>query len=264
MIKRMRKVDFNELSYYQFDIFPPGEIFQAIFTRQGGVSPSPWKSLNQGGTTGDSRPRVVENRRLAFESLGLDVSTIFDVWQVHGTKIIDSGRSRNLDQPHEKADGIVTARKGITLFMRFADCVPILLFDPVVRVIAIVHAGWKGTVNHIGSIAVRHLEEKYGCNPANILAGIGPSIGPDHYYIKNDVMNRVKASFPLNWQGLLQTSDRGTLLNLWEANKLSLENSGVEQIEIAGQCTACNLEDWYSHRAEDGKTGRFGVLLALR
>jgi polyphenol oxidase len=260
----MHRVEAAGLSYYQFDIFPKGKIIQAIFTRNGGVSPSPWESLNQGGTTGDSRPRVVENRRLAFEIMGLQVSTIFDVWQIHGSKIVDAELPRDLDMPHEKADGIVTAKKGVTLFMRFADCVPILLFDPIKQVIAIIHAGWQGTVNHICATAVSHLQAKYGSTPGDILSGIGPSIGPDHYYVKDDVIARVQKSFPDDWHRLLMETDRGILLNLWEANKITLGNSGVQKVELANICTSCNLDDWYSHRAENGKTGRFGVLLALR
>ncbi len=260
----MRAIQKGTIKYYQFEIFPDDQIVQAVFTRQGGVSPVPWDSLNQGGTTGDSRERVIENRRLAFTSLGLSVESIFDVWQVHGSRIVSSEIPRNLEQPHEKADGIITKTKGITLFMRFADCVPILLYEPDKKVIAIVHAGWQGTVNRIAGSAVEKMVQVHGCKKGKILAGIGPSIGPDHYVVRDDVISRVKEAFPLLETSLLETRNEITTLNLWQANKVCLEEAGVEQIEIAGLCTACNLDDWFSHRAEGTKTGRFGVLFALR
>ncbi len=260
----MRTVEIGRVKYLQFESFPENRLIHAIFTRQGGVSPEPWDSLNQGGTTGDVRERVVENRRIAFNSVGLEVETIFDVWQVHGTKIIESDKPRNLELPHEKADGIMTSTKGITLFMRFADCVPIFLFEPMANVISIAHAGWQGTVDRIGEVAVEKMVSSYGCKRELILAGIGPSIGPDHYPIRNDVLFQVKKSFPNRWTDLTHRDEDTISLDLWTANKFSLEDAGVKNIEIAGICTACHLEDWYSHRAEGSKTGRFGALMALR
>ena len=260
----MRAIQKNGIKYLQFESFPEDKVIHGVFTRQGGVSPGPWSSLNQGGTTGDARERVIENRQRAFHAVGLEVESIFDVWQVHGSSIISSNTPRQLDQPHEKADGILTASQGVTLFMRFADCVPILLFEPRKRVVTIAHAGWQGTVNQIGRIAVEKMVQNHGCLPEDIFAGIGPSIGPDHYSIRQDVISRVKISFPSDWASLLSERENRTYLDLWQANRLSLEEAGVKHIEISGICTACNLEDWYSHRAEGGSTGRFGVLLALR
>ena len=260
----MRKVEVGRVKYLQFESFPENRLIHAIFTRQGGVSPSPWVSLIKGGTTGDVRERVIENRHIAFNSVGLEVETIFDVWQVHGTKIIESDKPRSLELPHEKADGIITSTKGITLFMRFADCVPILLFEPRKNVISIAHAGWLGTVNRIAEVAVERMVSVYGCNREDIFAGIGPSIGPDHYSIKNDVLIHVKNSFPTRWTDLIHCDEETISLDLWTANKYCLEDAGVKNIEIAAICTACHLEDWYSHRAEGPSTGRIGALMALR
>lgn len=256
---------FNEnIKYYIFDIFPENDVIQAIFTRNGGISPAPWASLNQGGTTGDIRSRVVDNRRLAFNSVKLEVGSIFDVWQVHGTRIIYTNKPRNLDQPHEKADVIATDKPGISMFMRFADCVPILMFDPKNRVIAITHAGWQGTVKRIAGITVKYLVQNFRCKPEEILAGIGPSIGPDHYIIQKDVVDRVEKSFKGKSHLILHNSEGNTYLNLWEANRICLNEAGVQKIESSDLCTACNLDDWYSHRAENGRTGRFGVIFALK
>ena len=254
----------GDLRYYQFDLYRQPELVHGVFTRQGGVSPSPWKSLNLGDLSGDQKENVVENRRKIFEVVGLQVESIYDAWQVHGTNIICTGKPRPLDEAHVKADAILTDNPRVTLFMRFADCVPIFLYDPVRRVVGLVHAGWQGTILQIGRIAVDRMVSVYGTNPGDILAAIGPSIGPDHYEIGPDVADKVKAAFPADAPRLLSEATGKTYFDLWKTNQFILEKAGIKQTQIAGLCTACATEDWYSHRAEQGKTGRFGALIALK
>ncbi len=251
------------LKYYKFDLLSEAGLAQGIFTRTGGVSPAPWDSLNLGGTVGDSRVNVIENRLRLFNALDRKVESLFDVWQVHGTKIICSDTPRPLEAPHQEADAIFSDRPDITLFMRFADCVPILLFDPRRKVIGMVHAGWLGTVNKIVTLAIEAMMNRYGTAPENVLAGIGPSIGPDHYKIGDEVIKQVNQTFGSDANGLLNEVDNGIHFDLWEANRLLLQRSGVRQIQIAGICTHCHIEDWYSYRGEHGKTGRFGAILGL-
>jgi YfiH family protein len=252
------------LVYYQFASFANYPLHQAVFTRQGGVSPSPWNSLNFGGSLGDSRENIITNRERAFACFKLPVQSIFDVWQIHGNKIICTEKSRPLDSEHSKADAIFTNIPGITLFMRFADCVPIFFYDPRNRVIGIAHAGRVGTINRIARDCVKTMGKKYGSIPADIIAAIGPSIGPDHYEVKEDVLLQVNAEFPNSEELISLSVDGRTYLDLWKANQEVLHESGVEQVEMAGICTACNTTEWFSHRAENGKTGRFGALLALQ
>jgi YfiH family protein len=251
------------LRYLQFESLSRPEIVHAIFTRQGGVSPAPWLSLNVGGTVGDRQERVAENRRRAFEALDLDPGSLYDVWQVHGKRVVCTASPRPAHIPHEKADAILTSTPGITLFMRFADCVPILLFDPIQRAVGLVHAGWKGTV--LGTVieAVKAMQSCYGTDPENILAAIGPSIGPQHYQVGGEVIAQVKKRFADGHRALLIPENGRINLDLWSANRILLEKSGVNQIEEARICTACSLDEWYSHRAESGRTGRFGALIAL-
>lgn len=252
----------NGLRYFCFDAFEAAGIRHGVFTRAGGVSPAPWASLNTGGLSGDSRANVIENRRRIFSGFGLKVETIFDVWQVHSSKVIHAERQRALDGPHQKGDAIVTNQKGITLFMRFGDCVPILLVDPIRKVIGIAHAGWQGTVGQIGMNTVNEMIARYGCRAEDIIAGIGPSIGPDHYQVQSDVIEKARAVFGEDEKIIFARGDR-FFLNLWEANRRVMERCGVRMIEQALVCTACHLEDWYSHRGEHGKTGRFGALITL-
>jgi polyphenol oxidase len=248
-----------------FDLFNQPGLVHGLFTRHGGVSPEPWASLNLGGTNGDSRENVIENRRRIFEALGRPVESIFDAWQVHGREVICADRPRPLDAAHQKADAILTDSREISLFMRFADCVPIFLFDPRHKVVGLVHAGWRGTVDRAAAAAVERMAAAYGSSPAEILAGIGPSICVDHYEIGKDpeVVATVRQAFGSDASAVLRQPNGSIHLDLWQANQIVLERAGVRQIEQAGVCTFCQNHDWYSHRAEKGKTGRYGVLLAL-
>jgi len=152
----------------------------------------------------------------------------------------------------------------VTLFMRFGDCVPVLLYDPVHKVVGIAHAGWLGTVKKTVSETLKTMNARYGSQPRDILAAIGPSIAAHHYQVGPEVVSQVKQTFEENNSFLIKEKDGQTIFDLWAANQLLLEQAGVTQIENAGLCTACHPEDWYSHRAEAGLTGRFGVLIALK
>jgi len=108
------------------------------------------------------------------------------------------------------------------------------------------------------------MQERYGCKPADILAGIGPSIGVDHYEVGAEVVAQFAVKFGRDAERMIENRNGKTYLDLWTSNIIDLKSTGVEQIEVSGICTACHLEDWFSHRAEKGKTGRFGALIALQ
>ncbi len=251
------------LRYFAFDIFPASAL-QAVFTRRGGISPKPWDSLNLGGSVGDDPARVAANRLRVFNAMNRRADSIHDVWLVHGTDVVRADQPLPIEQPSPRADIILTDNPAVTLFMRFGDCVPILLHDPVRRVIGIAHAGWLGTLRGVCGAAIAGMKANYGCDPKNILAAIGPSIGVDHYQVGAEVVAQFRETYPQDAEEILQTRDGAFYLDLWRANFNQLRRAGVEQIEVSEICTACHLEDWYSHRAEKGKTGRFGALMALR
>lgn len=251
------------LRYYQFDLFRDQPIFHAVLTRQGGVSHPPYHSLNTGGTVGDDPDAVLENHRRIYEVFDYPFDSRFDVWQVHGTRILTAEAPRPSGKLHAKADGILSDKPGITLFMRFADCVPILLFDPIQHVIGIVHAGWQGTCLKIARAAIEKMTKSYGSRPGDIMAGIGPSICQACYEIGDEVYQSFRKAFGAAADSLFHQHEESLHLDLWQANQMVLRNAGVSRIQTAGICTACNMQDWYSHRAENGRTGRFGVLMAL-
>ncbi len=250
------------IPHFTFDLLDAAGVQHAIFTRKGGLSPAPWHSLNMGGTVGDRPERVRANIRRALRAFGRDLNSVYDVWQVHGRDVVCADAPRN-GAEHARADAVLSDAPGLTLMMRFADCVPVLLYDPVRRVGGLVHAGWQGTVKGVVPAAVQRMQRQYGSSPRDILAGIGPSIGPDHYEVGAEVVARVQDAFGAQAKTLIFTPNGRPHLDLWRANALWLRQAGVRQVEIAGMCTACDLEHWYSHRAERGATGRFGAMLVV-
>lgn len=253
----------DAIRYLTFDVFSEYPLTHAVFTRQGGVSPKPWDSLNVGGLRGDDPQHVLQNRILSFLTVGRDHESVYDVWQVHSNDVIVTDGRRPPNVPHRKADAILTDRPEVTLFMRFADCVPILLYDPICQAIGIIHAGWLGTVGDIVSETIRTMISVYRTKPVNILAAIGPSIAAHHYFVGQEVIDAVQKAFKDKANDFLPASNNGVQFDLWAANEYLLRKNGVRVIENPRICTACNLDDWYSHRGEKGRTGRFGVLLAL-
>jgi len=257
----MRPVYSGSLKYYQFDLLRSSPVQHGIFTRQGGISPAPWDSLNLGGTVGDTTARVQENQRRVFNALRLDPASRYEVWQVHSAQVAVADAPWG-GEAYEKADVILTDRPGLALLMRFADCVPIMLFDPVRQAIGLAHAGWLGTVRGAARAAVRGMIDAFGTQPGDIVAGIGPSIGPDHYEVGEDVYAAYSQAFGGQADSYFHGEDRKHL-DLWSANQSQLEEMGVTRIEVAALCTACATEEWFSHRAERGRTGRFAAVLTL-
>jgi len=254
-------IQHNDLRYFHFDSL---HTRHAIFTRHGCVSPAPWGSLNVGGTVGDDLARVRENRLISFRALGCKPESIFDVWQVHSADVVCARSPRPVDESYRHADIILTDRPEVTLFMRFADCVPVFVYDPRKAVIGVAHAGWMGTLRDVATVMVNTMRKQYNSNPADVIACIGPSIGPDHYEVGADVILQVMQKFGDESDRVLKSNNGKIHFDLWKTNAILLERAGVGKIETAGICTACHTEDWYSHRAEKGRTGRFGALISLR
>jgi YfiH family protein len=251
----------DNLRFFQFNTI---QAKHAIFTRHGGLSPEPWHSLNVGGTVGDERTRVRANRNLSLKVLGCEPDSVFDVWQIHSADVVCATAPRPDTEAVRQADIILTDKPELTLYMRFADCVPILFHDPRKSVIGVAHAGWMGTLRDVATATINAMAKQYGSNPADVIAGIGPSIGPDHYEVGEDVISQVKQKFGDESEQMLKSHNGKIHFDLWKANRFLLEKAGVEKIEVAEICTACHTDDWFSHRAEKGRTGRFGALITLQ
>ena len=260
----MQRFDGDGPIYYRFEQWLDSpELTHAVFTRNGGTSRAPWASLNVGGTVGDDPEAVQENIRLAYAALELDGERACTVWQVHSADAVIAGERPPGRRWVARADGMVTDRPGVPLTMRFADCVPILFYDPVHRAVGIAHAGWRGTVARTAISTLRTMQAAYGTDPHDVQAAIGPSIGPDHYQVGPEVVEAVEQCFGTTDGLIRRASDGSAYLDLWEANRRLLDNAGVRKIEVSGICTASNTAEFFSHRAERGKTGRFCAIIAL-
>jgi YfiH family protein len=233
------------------------------FTRLGGVSLSPWKSLNTGHTVGDALEHVRENHRRIWKALGIRGEDVVSPHQVHSAvvRVVD-GRDRG--RVCEQTDALITDTPDVYLMLRFADCVPVLFYDPARRAVGLAHAGWRGTVALIARATVRQMVDSFGCRPSDILAGIGPSIGPCCYEVGDEVLEAAREAFP-RAPRLVQRQENGRWhFDLWAANRYQLAQMGVTTVEVSGLCTACRTDEWFSHRAERGQTGRLGAVIGLR
>jgi YfiH family protein len=252
------------LTCYQFETFAAQGVTHGIFARHGGVSPEPYASLNMSVSTGDSPENVRHNRSRAFRALGRDPASLADLWQVHSADVVIAEAPNGERQYLAKADALLTDRPEVTLFLRFADCVPILLWDRRRRAAGVVHAGWRGTLKLAAAAAVGAMAERYGSHPGDLIAGIGPSIGPCHYAVGPEVVAETRQVFGADSSSLLSPINGGFHLDLWAANEAALRRAGVEQVEAARICTYCHERDFFSHRAQGARTGRFGALIGLQ
>ena len=260
----MPLVQQGALRFFQFDGFDATEVAQGIFTREGGVSREPYASLNMSVSTGDRPENVRQNSARAFEALGRDPASCADLWQVHSARVIVADKPNGPEGHLGQADALITNRPEVSLFLRFADCLPVLMYDPKRRAVGVAHAGWRGSLKKIAKATVEAMAERYGTRPEDLVAGVGPGIGPCHYAVGPEVVAQTRAAFNGAADSLLQVHDGGYHLDLWAANRAALQEAGVEQIEVAGICTQCQSDVFFSHRATGGLTGRFGGLIGLR
>ncbi len=260
----------NGIWYGQFAHFPDF-VTHAVSTRFGGYSRN--GDLNLALHTGDDTDHVIQNRRKFCHAIGLSDNKIVTPQQVHGERIVyvteeDHGRGAwDYDDAIADCDALITDRPNVALFLCFADCVPILLVDPVNRAIGLSHAGWKGTAKKIGQKTLLQMQARFGTKPQDCLIGIAPSIGACCYEVDDHVVNEFRKEYASLDTFLLPSSEQGKYhLNLWQANRLQLEEIGVPSANIvsADICTSCNVKILFSYRAEQGKTGRIAAVLAIK
>jgi YfiH family protein len=244
------------------------EVPHGFGTRHGGVSPSPFATLNVGLSTRDSRQNVEENRRRLFLACRIP-GRVLSARLNHGTDVsvfrksdYQDGATSLSEASSFHSDGVVSDTRGLAFLMTFADCVPLLFCDPSRKVVGMAHAGWRGTSLRIAEAMVREMSFEFGCDPSDIMVCMGPSIGPCCY----DVGSEVLSDFGNNQSNAVtsRVGDRW-LLDLWATNRSHLLSSGIKEqnIDLLRVCTSCRVEDYFSHRAEHGLTGRSGACIGL-
>lgn len=258
----MLRTEANGIVTYHFESLVVEGLHHAVFTRLGGVSQGPFASLNVGHTVGDDEAAVAENHARIYAHLGLNRDCVIWPHQIHGNRVAvvmggDAG------QVIPSTDGLVTGTPGIALLMRFADCQPVLVYDPVHRALGLAHAGWRGVAQGIVRRAVEAMVEAFGSHPQDLIAGLGPAIGPCCYTVGNKVAAAMGYALP-DWSEVMISQDEETWrFDLSAANAQQLAAEGIRQIEQANLCTACHQDEFYSHRGDNGRTGRFAVVAYL-
>ncbi len=240
-------------------------------TRLGGLSPAPWDSLNLGSNRGDDPDRVRENFRRFCAALGTNYHTIVKNHQVHS----DLVRPVTLQDAAEDcalpggcdADGLITDVPGLCLTIFSADCIPVLLYDPIRKVIAAAHAGWRGTAQGIAARAAQQMQKDYGCQPENIRAAIGPGISPCCFETHQDVPDGLRAGLGSAAEAFVRplTEEGKFSVDLKGANALWLRQAGLapENIAVCTACTCCDLSRFWSHRSLGNRRGSMAAMIQL-
>jgi YfiH family protein len=244
-----------------------GLVVQGFSTRLGGVSTGDCATMNFSVSRGDTEENVRENYRRMGKAMGFSPERLVLSWQTHTTNIRmvteeDAGKGFCRERDYRDIDGLMTNVPGIPLVTLYADCVPLFFLDPVKKVIAASHSGWRGTAAGMGRCTVKRMEEAYGCDPGDILAAIGPSICGNCYEIGPDVAQFFAGEFLRS----SQTKPGKYQLDLQAANRRILEEAGVqpEHIIVGDICTCCNKELLFSHRGSMGHRGNMAGFLMLK
>lgn len=243
-----------------------------ITGRRGGVSEAPYDSLNMALHVGDNANDVIANRERFFAALGLDANRLVTPNQVHGDHIAvvteaEAGRgAKSYGDSIAETDALITNTPNLPLMLCYADCTPILFLDPVHRAVGIAHGGWKGTVARIAQQTVLRMQQAFDSRPKDVLAAIGPSIGPCCFEVGEEVADKFRDAFPGHEQEIIDDLALKPHVNLWQANRLQLLDAGVlpEHITMANYCTSCHHDQLFSYRADGGRTGRLAAIIAIK
>lgn len=251
--------------YLKSELLPEEEVAHGFTSAEGGVSRGRICGFNLGFRVKDDENSVRENYRLLAEDLGIELKRTVLAKQTHTKNIrivteADAGKGIVRDSDIEDTDGLVCNIPNMALVVFSADCIPILLYDGKKRVVAAVHSGWRGTVQRIGAAAVEVMAKEFGSSPSDIVAAIGPGIGPCCFEFGEDASNYFDRKY-------LKEKDNGKfLVNIWEMNCDILLDSGLkaENIDVSGVCTVCNSDKYYSYRTHKDRTGRQAAVIMLK
>lgn len=262
----------GEVLYFTFPSFEKaGGVKHAFSTRLGGVSKGDCSTMNFSFTLTDDEATVHKNFEIFCDAFGADCKKAVLSFQTHTANLRvvtaeDVGKGIYRERDYTDIDGLVTNEKGILLVTQYADCTPLAFYDPVKGVVATSHAGWRGTVQEIGLKTVELMQNRFGCDPKDILCGIGPNIGKCCYEVDDPVINEINKLSYLDFSACYTEKVGGKyMLDLREVNREILIHGGIlpENIDVADLCTCCNADLFHSHRATKGKRGTLALMIAL-
>lgn len=256
----MKRVEVNGFWLWQFDHLAAEKSINHFVTDRASAKTEDGFTLSF--SSHPDREFIHLNRRRLANAIGVLPQRLFLPSQVHGDRIVRV-TSETTTADLMETDALVTSEKGVCVAVMSADCVPILLYDPVKSVVAAVHSGWRGTVQKILSKTIIYLEEHYNSQPRDLLAGIGPSVCQESYEVGEEVIEQFASNFTNASRLMIPTMQGKAKLDLWEANRIQLVESGVEQknIRVANLCTVIQNEWFFS--ARKGDKGRFAAGIVL-
>lgn len=261
----------NGVIYYRFPAFDAVPFVRHGFsTRFGGVSGGIWESMNLSYTRGDDEACVRENFARFCTAVGVDsrravVSAQEHHTVVHNATAADCGRGVTRPREYTDIDGLLTDEPNVPLITQFADCVPLFFADPVKRVVGTAHAGWRGTAAKMGAVMVERMVADYGCRREDILAAVGPSIGPCCFEVDEPVRLAFAEVLSFADDCTREVGNGKSYIDLWEINRRTLFEAGVkaEHITVTDLCTRCHPDVFWSHRATGGQRGSLAGCIAI-
>ncbi len=260
------------VSYLTFRNLEEAGVRHAFSTRLGGVSKGHLSSMNLSFQRQDNPEAVMENHKRLAKAVGYDETKLVCSDQIHQTKIhkvthADCGKGICRASDLIGIDGLVTNESGIPLITFYADCVPLYFYDPVQRVVALAHSGWRGTVARIGRVMLEYMKQEYGTKAQDVLCAIGPSICQNCYEIGEDVAVEFQKEFTKEqYSDFMKENEYGKYhLDLWKVNQYILWEAGIQKEHLATTdiCTCCNSEYLFSHRASHGMRGNLGAVIVM-
>lgn len=259
----LRQVAGSNPPYYAFNVLSSAQVVHGVFTRHGGVSAPPFDSLNVSTSTGDAAEAVSANRDRVMAALGRPRAGLVMAGLVHGNAVAVVTRSAGGQALADGGryvpgvDALVSDDPAVTLLLTAADCAHILLVDPQRGVVGLAHAGWRGSVRGVVGATVAALHETFGCRPAALRAAVGPCLGPCCAQFSDPQMELPAWCAPYV---------HGRYVDLWAMNEALLIEAGLERcnIAVAAVCTKCRRDEFFSHRGDRGRTGRFAAAIGLR
>lgn len=261
----------GDLQYIQFPkLLNTGCVRHVFSTRHGGVSTGDCATMNLSFNRGEPRDNVIKNYEILCGAVGINTKNLVLSQQTHTNNVIcvdkkHCGVGVTLP-PFSDVDGLITNTPNVALVTQYADCTPLLFCDPVKRVVATSHAGWRGTAKLIGKVTVEKMIDEFGCKAENIIAGIGPCIKNCCYEVDEPVYESFSDIDFLQLQKIFtKKADGKYMLDLVEANRQILIHSGIlpQNIDASDICTCCNCADLHSHRATAGKRGNLAAIIEL-
>lgn len=271
--KMMVEKEAGGITYLQFPALEQtGIVKHAFSTRLGGVSEPPFDTMNFTTARGDNPAHVMENFNRMAAALAVDTDHMVLARQTHTTNIrtvteADAGKGIVKERDYQDIDGLITNVPGIMLVTFYADCVPLYILDPVHKAIGLSHSGWQGTVGRMGRETLLKMAQEYHTRPADVIAAIGPSICRDCYEVGREVADAFYRQFGQKAKRLLTANKTAGKyqLDLWEANRIILEEAGVDpkQIHVTDICTRCNPRLLFSHRRMGERRGNLAAFMGL-